>query len=116
MLFGVLFMVASIRRARPHSEVGSLSGSSRGMLRLMGFATGLWLVATSVEAFGHDLHALLVTFEAYFGLYVVLTLAALAGSRAGRAGRAGQAGIAHNRALGLGRQEPDPRLPYWHHR
>jgi hypothetical protein len=92
LLFGLFFMVVSIRRPRPTSEVGSLSGSSRGIVRLMGFATGLWLIATSVEAFGHDLRALLVTFEAYLGLYVVLTLAALAG------GRAGRAGIAHDRA------------------
>jgi hypothetical protein len=106
MLFGLFFMVVSVRRPHRDSEVGSLSGSSRGIVRLMGFATGLWLIATSVEAFGHDLHALLVTFGAYIGLYVVLTLAAVAG------GRPGRAGIAHNRAHGLRPQEPGPRRPY----
>jgi hypothetical protein len=103
MLFGLFFMVVSVRRPHRDSEVGSLSGSSRGIVRLMGFATGLWLIATSVEAFGHDLHALLVTFVAYTGLYVVLTLAALTG---------GRAGIARDRDHGLRPQEPGARHPY----
>jgi hypothetical protein len=104
LLFGVFFMVASIRRPHPSSEVGSLTGSSRAVMRLMGFATGVWLIAVAVEASRHDLHAVLVTFEAYGVLFVVLMLAALADGP-------GRVGSAHRRDPALRPQEPSPRRP-----
>jgi peptidoglycan biosynthesis protein MviN/MurJ (putative lipid II flippase) len=107
VLFGVWILVAAIR-PHPGSEAGSLTGGSRVFVRLMGIATGVWLIAVAVALFGHDLHALLGIIEAFSVLYIVVAvvwmLAALAGGRGG-------VGSAHRRDPGLRPEKPSPRPP-----
>ncbi len=83
MLFGVVFVVSCIR-PHPRSEAGSLSGGSRAFVRLLGVATGGWLIAMAIALLRHDRGAVLAILIAFSVLYIVvavwLVLAALAGA------------------------------------
>ena len=88
MLVGVVFIVASIR-AHPRSEAGNLTGSSRTFARLMGIATGMWLIGVAVTLFAHNLRALLGILVAFPVLYIAVAVVLMVAGLSGGPGRAG---------------------------
>jgi len=88
VLVGILFVIAS-SRPRPGSAAGSLTGSSRVFARLMGIATGVWLIGVAVALFTHDLGALLGILVAFPVLYIAVAVVLMVSGLSGGPGGAG---------------------------
>jgi uncharacterized membrane protein len=80
-LFGVLLVVCSFRPARG-SELGSISGDSRGLAVAGLTSTGLFLIAMAIALILHDVGAvldILILFGVLYSVATVMLLASLLG-------------------------------------